>query len=161
MNNYQNWDQHKSKASWYIEVYVAVCVNGPFIFLKVKVDDDNKFKFKDASFLSRNLILHKGDLNLRDYTWQFGKTPHYSDKHLHQKFHVEEPEVDAKDNMTARQPDIALHPKNKDCKMPSVQDSAMISLRPSTRLCSRIGLRYDQPYTKDKIGLSKTCCAKE
>ena len=129
--------------------------------LKVNVDDDNKFKFKDASFLSRNLILHKGDLNLRDYTWQFGKTPHYSDKHLHQKFHVEEPEVDAKDNMTARQPDIALHPKNKDCKMPSVQDSAMISLRPSTRLCSRIGLRYDQPYTKDKIGLSKTCCAKE
>ena len=132
MNNYQNWDQHKSKASWYIEVYVAVCVNGPFIFLKVKVDDDNKFKFKDASFLSRNLILHKGDLNLRDYTWQFGKTPHYSDKHLHQKFHVEDPEVDAKDNMTARQPDIALHPKNKDCKMPSVQGSVMVSLRPRT-----------------------------
>ena len=96
------------------------------------MDDDNKFKFKDASFLSRNLILHKGDLNLRDYTWQFGKTPHYSDKHLHQKFHVEDPEVDAKDNMTARQPDIALHPKNKDCKMPSVQGSVMVSLRPRT-----------------------------
>ena len=130
MNNYQNWDQHKSKASWYIEVYVAVCVNGPFIFLKVKVDDDNKFKFKDASFLSRNLILHKGDLNLRDYTWQFGKTPHYPDKHLHQKFHVEDPEVDAKDNMTARQPDIAPQKQG-------LQDA----------LCSR--LCHDQSQTED------------
>ena len=56
---------------------MLTCVNDHFEFSKVIVDEENMFKFKDSSLpeKSRDLVLHEGDLNLSNYSWQFGRTP--------------------------------------------------------------------------------------
>ena len=56
---------------------LLACVNDHIEFSKVIVDEENMFKFKDSSLpeKSRDLILHEGDLNLSNYSWQFGRTP--------------------------------------------------------------------------------------
>merc|ERR1712192_36067 len=122
-------------------------------YIKVKVDEENIFKFMDASLpeSSRDLILHQGDLDLSSCSWQFGRTPSYSDKHLRPEWELEDPEEDAAEDETAKRPDIAGHPNNninnkndndnnniaghpnnKEYKMPSgcqVSDSFLFSLR--------------------------------
>lgn len=56
---------------------MLACVNDHIEFSKVIVDEENMFKFKDSSLpeKSRDLVLHEGDLNLSNYSWQFGRTP--------------------------------------------------------------------------------------
>ena len=56
---------------------MLACVHDHIEFSKVIVDEENMFKFKDSSLpeKSRDLVLHEGDLNLSNYSWQFGRTP--------------------------------------------------------------------------------------
>ena len=117
---------------------MLACVNGHIVFPKVFVDGENKFKFKDASFpeSSRDLILHQGDLDLSCFSWQFGRTPRYSDKHMSPEWDLEDAEEDAAEEETAKRPDIAGHPNNKDYKIlpEQVSDSFLLSLRPRTKM---------------------------
>ena len=114
------------------------CVNCHIIFPEVIVDEENKFKFKDASFpeSSRDLILHKGDLDLSCYSWQFGRTPSYSDKHLSPEWDLEDTEEEAAAEDTAKRLDIGGHPNNTEYKIPcgQVSDSFLLSLRPRTKM---------------------------
>merc|ERR1712037_597087 len=123
-NNYERWWKKRSKVSW---------------FIKVTVDEENMFKFKDSSLpeKSRDLVLHEGDLNLSDYSWQFGRTPAHLDKQLStSSWDIEDPEEDAAEEKTAKRPDIAGHPNNEKYKIPSgqVSDSFLKSLRPGTKM---------------------------
>ena len=119
------------------------------------VDEENKFKFQDASLPenSRDLVLYKGDLNLSEqcFSWKFGRTPGFTDEQLQsyqQELKIpadrkislatlvtELKEIDAKDSALARQPQIALHPNNKERKVPGDQGSyfSLSSLRPWTK----------------------------
>ena len=122
-------------------------------------DKENMFKFMDASFpeSSRDLILHKGDLDLSSYSRHFGRTPSHSDKHLRPEWELEDPEEDAAEDETSKRPDIAGHPNNNnnnkngnnnnnntagnpnntEYKIPSggqVSDSFLLSLRPRTKM---------------------------
>ena len=119
------------------------------------VDEENKFKFQDASLPenSRDLVLHKGDLNLSEqcFSWKFGRTQGFTDEQLQsyqQELQIpadrkislatmvtELKEIDAKDSAFARQPQIALHPNNKERKVPGDQGShfSLSSLRPCSK----------------------------
>ena len=116
-NNYVRWWTKRHKVSWYIKVDSAcVCIWSDIAFPQVKVDEENIFKFMDASLpeSSRDLILHQGDLDLSCCSWQFGRTPSYSDKHLRPEWELEDPEEDAAEDETAKRPHIAGHPKNNN-----------------------------------------------
>ena len=63
---------------------------------------------------SRDLILHKGDLDLSSYSRHFGRTPSHSDKHLRPEWELEDPEEDAAEEETAKRPYIAGHPNNNN-----------------------------------------------
>ena len=119
------------------------------------MDEENKFKFQDASLPenSRDLVLHKGDLNLSEpcFSWKFGRTQGFTDERLQsyqQELKIpadrkislatmvtELKEIDAKDSALSRQPQIALHPNNKEQKVPGDQGShfSLSSLRPCSK----------------------------
>ena len=115
------------------------------------VDEENKFRFKDASFPenSRDLILHEGDLNLSEsfYEWRFGRTNQFTkedlrlnlgDKESLEEVSTKQAKIEAKDSAAAAQPLVGLHPKNKERKTPGalrcggqVSEAFMESLGPS------------------------------
>ena len=107
------------------------------------MDEENKFKFNDVSFSlnSRDLVLHEGDLDLSEpcYRWQFGQTPRFTEEQMwlnlgdREEVARRQAKIEARDSL-ANQPDIALHPNNKERRMPAGQvlDSFMFSLRPGT-----------------------------
>ena len=119
------------------------------------MDEDNKFKFQDASLPenSRDLVLHKGDLNLPEqcFSWKFGRTQGFTDEQLQsyqQELKIpadrkislatmvtELKEIDAMDSALSRQPQIALHPNNKERKVPGDHGShfSLSSLRPYSK----------------------------
>ena len=112
------------------------------------MDEENKSKFNDVSFPlnSRDLVLHEGDLDLSEpcYRWQFGRTPRFTEEQMRsnpgerevgEDVMKRQAHIEWKDSLTANQPDIALHPHNKERRMPAgqVSDSFMFSLRPGTK----------------------------
>ena len=93
------------------------------------VDEENKFKFNDVSFSlnSRDMVLHEGDLDLSEpcYRFHFGRTPRFTEEQMRlnpgdrEELARRQTKIEARDSLTANQPDIALHPNNKERRMPA------------------------------------------